>query len=391
MTFSIWHQSVGRDARVDVAIIGGGISGLSAAHWIRARRPQARIHIFERGRLGSGASGRNAGFMTCGSIAHFDRHVHNLGLDDALALWTLTQRNHAELLAAGFLSEACGYRQTGAYSLSRSTDTLHALSASAAALQHAGADVRVLPSDGAPLPGYEGGYWYGGDGQLNPMGLMAAFRERQAATLHEGTEVLEVESTTDGVELRTSLGTWRARVLIVATNGYTPQWIPQLRPWVSPTRAQALSTVPAKGRLDAPVYALDDWAYLRQTEDGALVLGGFRPLAADEERGVEDRIHPGIHAALDDYLRAHCGPLFDGEAQVTHRWSGVLGYAPDALPIVGEIPSIPHGYFIGAHSGHGMGWGFIAAQLLTALVFDGARPGPLDSRRFGGRPDEATD
>ena len=63
---------------------------------------------------------------------------------------------------------------------------------------------------------------------------------------------------------------------------------------------------------------------------------------------------------------------------------GALGYAPDALPIVGELADHPGCFFIGAHSGHGMGWAFVAAQRLAALVLHGTRPGLLDARRLPG-------
>ena len=93
MSFSHWHRRDLANTHVDVLIVGAGISGLSAAFWLRRRDPDLRVTIVDRGRVGSGASGRNAGFMTCGSIAHFDRHVERLGVDTALSLWNLTRDN----------------------------------------------------------------------------------------------------------------------------------------------------------------------------------------------------------------------------------------------------------------------------------------------------------
>ncbi len=385
MTYSIWHQRRCQDRRLDVAIIGGGISGLSAAYWLQKRAPSKRIAGFERGEIGSGASGRNAGFMTCGSIAHFDRQRTNLGLETALELWSMTTENHHLLAAEGLLNSACDYAKTGAFSLTRAPERVESLREAADLLRTHGAKVRHVSAGDAPLPDFAGGYWYEGDAQLDPIRLLEVLREASNVSWHQGTNVRAIRPTEDGVAVETDGGTYEATTVIVATNAYAPEWLPELGPWVRPVRAQALVTAPASRPLRAPVYALDDWAYLRQDVQGRIILGGFRPLAADEEVGTEDLLHPRVHAALDAFLARHCGDLFDEAPRVLRRWSGALGYAPDALPIVGELPDHPGCFFIGAHSGHGMGWAFVAAERLVALMLHGARPGPLDARRLPGR------
>ena len=74
MSVSYWNdQSKGQNLNVDIAIIGGGISGLSCAYWLQKEDPSLRIAIIEKYEIGSGATGRNAGFVTCGSVEHFNR------------------------------------------------------------------------------------------------------------------------------------------------------------------------------------------------------------------------------------------------------------------------------------------------------------------------------
>ncbi len=384
MTYSIWHQRRCQAQQIDVAIIGGGISGLSAAYWLQKHAPGRRIAGFERGEIGSGASGRNAGFMTCGSIAHFDRQRTNLGAETALELWSMTAENHRLLVSEGLLNSACDYAKTGAFSLSRASTRVESLREAVEVLRTHGATVRHVSAGEAPLPEFAGGYWYEGDGQLDPLRLLGALREASNVAWHQGTRVHQIQPTSDGVTVETDGGAYKATNVIVATNAYAPEWLPELAPWVRPVRAQALVTAPATRPLRAPVYALDDWAYLRQDAHGRIILGGFRPLAADEEVGTRDLLHPRVHAALDAFLDRHCRDLFDEAPRVQRRWSGALGYAPDALPIVGELADHPGCFFIGAHSGHGMGWAFVAAQRLAALVLHGTRPGLLDARRLPG-------
>lgn len=72
MTVSRWlDQSASVNEECDALVIGGGIAGLSTAYWLQKEYPDWRVVVVEKNRIGSGASGRNAGFVTCGSAEHF--------------------------------------------------------------------------------------------------------------------------------------------------------------------------------------------------------------------------------------------------------------------------------------------------------------------------------
>ena len=282
------------------------------------------------------------------------------------------------------LDEACDYRRTGAYSLSRDSARLEKLASAAQTLAAHGQEVRRLGPTELPLPGFAGGYWYAGDGQLDPVQLLSSLRRQCGASILEGVNVQGLDPGADRVLVRTDLGELRASNVVLATNAYTPDLCDALAPWVRPVRAQALATAPVSLRLPGPIYALDDWAYLRQDSEARVILGGFRPLAAEEEVGTQDHLHPAVHGALDGYRAPRLPSLHDTRARKL-RWSGALGYAPDALPVIGEVPGLPGAHFVGAHSGHGLGWGFVAGRMLAALLTEGTRPGPW--MRDGSRPD----
>src|SRR5258708_2420291 len=95
MSTSFWldrtHKTTKRN--FDVVIVGAGLSGISTAYWLGQEDPSLKIAILEKGRLGYGASGRNAGFITCGSVEHFNRMISKHGQDEALEIWRFSENN----------------------------------------------------------------------------------------------------------------------------------------------------------------------------------------------------------------------------------------------------------------------------------------------------------
>jgi hypothetical protein len=76
MTQSFWQDFIFNTQTTqlknyDYVIVGGGIAGLSTAYWLLQKDPQLKIGIIEKNKIGYGASGKNAGFVTCGSTEHF--------------------------------------------------------------------------------------------------------------------------------------------------------------------------------------------------------------------------------------------------------------------------------------------------------------------------------
>src|SRR3954463_8325276 len=96
MSTSYWldRSRTKTDKKVyDAVIVGAGISGLSTAYWLRKEDPSLKIAVVEKSRLCFGASGRNAGFITCGSVEHFNRMISKHGMDEAVEIWKFSQEN----------------------------------------------------------------------------------------------------------------------------------------------------------------------------------------------------------------------------------------------------------------------------------------------------------
>lgn len=159
MSVSYWQDTVGITANLeaDVTIIGGGLAGLSTAYWLNKKDLQ------EKGMVGNGASGRNAGFITCGSTDHFSNMVDSYGEDNASEIWTFTEHNHAlmvEEFGTEKLYEQCDYRKSGSWTLASSKHEVKVIKASILGLKKRGVNVEWRDKIFEGSEGFYGGAYY---------------------------------------------------------------------------------------------------------------------------------------------------------------------------------------------------------------------------------------
>ncbi|MEM7647366.1 MAG: FAD-binding oxidoreductase, partial [Pseudomonadota bacterium] len=120
--------------------------------------------------------------------------------------------------------------------------------------------------------------------------------------------------------------------------------------------------------------------YFRQLLDGSLLIGGFRQLESDTEKGFSDHTTETIQAALHEFVKNHL-PAFN-KAKVSHRWAGVMGFSVDGEPMIGSLPTDNQVFFCGGFTGHGIGMAFHTGQSLVDLIFDRSIPDWLSSKRL---------
>jgi glycine/D-amino acid oxidase-like deaminating enzyme len=372
----------------DAVIVGAGISGLSTAYWLHREDPSLKIAIVEKSRLAFGASGRNAGFITCGSVEHFNRMINKHGLEQATAIWRFAQEN-LRLLKEHIIGEggeSLGFENRGAYSLAAQENEYEELKTCASIMNKLGIRTEVFTSEQvSSLVGahnFVGGIKYLDDASVNPVKLVHRMRECTQVELFEGTEAVEILTSDDGTRvLRTDAGDFEAQVILLNLNGYSAQ----LHPWFSdkiyPTRGQCLMMEAVPRFMDAPCYANFYLDYFRQLPSGELLIGGFRQIEKVTEVGTSDNITEPIQRALHEFVVKHL-PQFK-DARVTHRWSGVMGFARDGEPMVGSIPGDPQVFFAGGYTAHGIGLAFHTAKCLVDMIYGREVPTWLSARRFG--------
>ncbi len=367
--------------RAGVCVVGGGISGVAALHWCRARDLDAVL--LERRHLAAGASGRNAGFLLAGVAENYARAAAAHGRDLATAVWHFTRENH-RLVRSLIATADVGYARRGSWTLAASAAEAESLKQAATLLAEDGLPGRWTRDLPERLAHLQGGLFTPDDGEVDPVRLVAAIAAPLRSRIFEGVEVRALIPGGAEVVVRHSRGELRATRVIIATNAHASELVPAIP--IAPVRAQMLATAADHGAsLGPPAYAEWGYRYWRQLSDGRVLLGGMRHRARAEEVGTVSRPTATIQTLLDGELRD-----LRVTAPVGHRWAGIIGFSPDGLPLAGPLSSSPGVLLLGGYTGHGMGFAVNAARALVAHLVDGTPiPGWLDPARALPGPGDA--
>jgi glycine/D-amino acid oxidase-like deaminating enzyme len=215
-----------------------------------------------------------------------------------------------------------------------------------------------------------GGLFHPGDGALDQgawVRRLAAVAAEAGAVIAEETRAVALHAT----DVETDRGTVEAEAVVVATDGYGEGFLSELDDAITPARGQVLATEPvAAGTLPCPVYARWGFDYVQQRHDGRIVAGGRRDadIPGEETRTEETT------GLIQDRLEALVRELLGDVPPITHRWAGIMGFTPDFLPLVGELPGRRGVWVSAGYSGHGNVLGFACGEAVAAALL--------------GRPDE---
>jgi glycine/D-amino acid oxidase-like deaminating enzyme len=183
-----------------------------------------------------------------------------------------------------------------------------------------------------------------------------------AGSIREGVDVVGVDPRRDGVVVTTREDSCEAGVVIIATNAYAPQLLPNVK--IQATRAQMLATEPEwKTLVERPTYAHFGYRYWRQLQSGEVLVGGWRDTSMNTELTYDAEPTPEIQEQLDKGL-ADLGI----SAPVTHRWAGIMGFTESGLPLTGPVDGMRNTYICAGFTGHGMGFAFMSAKQVAEAI-----------------------
>jgi glycine/D-amino acid oxidase-like deaminating enzyme len=341
--------------QVDVAIVGGGYTGLNAAR-VLAKGGTA-VAVLERHTIGWGASSRNGGMATTGIKQKIKNIFKLYGPEMGRQFW------QASLDAIDLIGEIvadeglqCDFVRKGHIALAYKPAHYESMAKGTAwykkELNHT---MHMVPK--TQLRSEIGSdVFYGGMVDEYSAGLhpakyvfeLARAVARYGACLCENVNVTRISKQADGFEVHTSQGVVKAKDVLVATNGYTDRLIPQLKPRVFPVGSYIIVTEPLspqrqhelspKGRM---FYDTKNFLnYFRLTPDGRMLFGGRNNLSINLDP------HESARSLKQQMLRVY--PQLEN-TPITHTWTGQLGLTFDLMPHIGRIDGVMYALGFGGH------------------------------------------
>lgn len=378
MTVSLWQRTPAhRTQQCDVAIIGAGITGLSAAIELESRGISAVI--LEADYAGSKASGRNAGYLIRGAAENYALAARRLGRDTAHFLWDWSQQNLAGLKALGIESTP-GYAQRPSCIVALGQPEHDELIESHSMMHEDGFSCELVTPDQAPSDPL----WRSGKptlGLLNPHDAVCSPIELinllgaslSATPVFEDAEVYRIEDEGNRIALRTRSVDVVCSRLLVCTNAYASGLLDSLTGIITPNRGQMLAIKPHKrsdARLGYAYYLNHGSEYVRSAPGDQIIFGGARTYHADDEATSADETSDTVQDHLESFVRE----LITTEYDITARWAGIMGFSPDSMPVVARVPvrtlKNDHIWFCGGLTGHGMSMGYQTARHAVRVMLE---------------------
>ena len=377
------HAPLQGDADCDVAVVGGGLAGLSAAIEL-AQRGQC-VTLLEAREVGSGASGRNGGQAIHGLACDQQVIEDQLGLEDAKRVWCMSiealdlirqrcaQFNIDCDWRDGFLGVATSERKATA--LRRWAERVGSVY---------GYPMQSVARDALPSfinsPRYHGAVHDPRSGHLHPLKYtlgLARAAQGLGVKLHEHSAVTALETGARPL-LRTAQGRLRASQVLLAGNVYLQDLAPQLKARIMPVGTYIVATEPLgeeRAREIIPCgaavcdtdFVLD---YFRCSADHRLLYGGRVSYSTATPMNMADRMRRRLVGTFPQL----------SDVKVSHAWGGFVDISMNRAPDFGRLPVAPNAghaanvYYLQGFSGHGLALTGLAGRLVAeAMAGDAGR------------------
>jgi glycine/D-amino acid oxidase-like deaminating enzyme len=384
----------------DVAIVGGGLTGLWTALHLKALDPSREVVVLERGVTASGASGRNAGILT-ETIDHSHAlAVAHFGEAEALRLATLGRQNVGELLT--FVEEHgidCDLERTGQLHVALNETQREGLTQTLEMARRLGIEhYRLLSEDETKAqvrsPRYRSALFDPRAVVLDPVKLvrgLAREARREGVRIFDRTKVVEVRAEGAMVRVRAEHGEVKARRVVLATSAYTHLLLRRLRFRFLPLYDYVLVSEPLRPSQRAVLgwsarQAVTDgrafFNYYRLTSDDRVLWGTseaayYRGNRADETCDHSERHYEQLRRSFAWHFPEASDLVFP------FAWGGAICATMRFTPFFGSVLGGRVHYGLG-YTGHGLGTTHLAGKLLAHMVLE--RESPLFDLKLVRRP-----
>jgi gamma-glutamylputrescine oxidase len=367
------------DIAADVAVLGGGFTGLSAAYFIRGISPHKRVVVLEAKGCGNGASGRNGAMVLTMTADRYMNFSSAPAIDKKI--YDLTSKNIqmlAKLSAATGID--CELETNGALQVLVTSEDVKTARAYVQQARSLGMPVefwdkqQLASAIGTEV--YEAGFFDPSGGHIHPMKLVHVFKaaaENAGAEIYENTIVASIEEGREHL-LHTADGhTVKAKSLVLATNAFTSR-LGFLRNSVVPVHEYVAMTAPFSEQQLAEIGwrkrvpfndSRTEVFYLGLTEDNRIHIGGGRPSYVFNN-GVGDVSKSALHFAQLQRELVRLYPKLSG-VKFEVGWDGVVDWSIDESPSVGCTGRYNNIFYGLGYSGHGVNLTSIFGRIIADL------------------------
>jgi glycine/D-amino acid oxidase-like deaminating enzyme len=393
-----WQEEAGRpppldplegELDADVAIVGGGYTGMWTAWFISQLEPEARVALVEADRCGAGPSGRNGGFaneMWFSLPALRRRFGDSAALEvgraaaeavEGIGRWCDDQGVDAWYHRAGYLQVSTAPAHDDTWrDAAASCEELGAPEACRAVTQ---AEVRAR----CDSPLFRAGAFYPGAATVNPARLALGLRSKLlegGVSIFEGTRVGAPRREGDGLVLAAPGGRVRAGSVVMAAGAALADE-PPLRRRFTVTSSHIVITEPVPDVLEELGWTggeciTDSRAlvhYFRTTRDHRIAFGwgGGRVVRSSRLNGRAE-LDPNVVSQVERSL-VRFFPALAGR-RIEHAWGGPIDVSPTHLPVIGSLADA-RVHFACGYTGNGVGPSHLAGRVLASLAL-GRRDAP---------------
>jgi glycine/D-amino acid oxidase-like deaminating enzyme len=381
--------------KVDVAIVGGGFCGLSAARVLAQRG--VRVALLEAESLGWGASCRNGGMVLTGMKLPVPTLIKRYGRE-------LVQRMYAASLESIDLVErivkedgiACDFSRCGHLEVACKQAHFDDYAAAAACIKSEfNHELRIIPKNalqceiGSQI--YFGGMADETSAGVNPARYvhgLANSAQRHGACLFDHTRVTRVSSQRNGASgsfrVETTRGTITAKEVLLASGAYTTEATPSLRKKVIPIGSYIIATEVLPSALAAQVSPRNRMIYdskhflyyYRLTPDNRMLFGGRAAFFPESESTVRESAELLRQGMIEVYPQLR-------NTKVEYVWGGTLDFAIDVMPHSGKIDGM---YFALGFAGHGVAAATWMGAKLAGVICGDPDDNPFSRIAFPAAP-----
>ena len=392
------NPPLNRNLRVDVAIIGGGYTGLSAAYHIKKSDPDLNVAIFEAKRLGNGASGRNGGLvlaqtyseggMAMGKFKKYHREIYDITVNSMKRLKTLAESTGID--PEFVLNGQCA----GIFN----PENVAGFKEYATKAQKLGMPIEFLGKEQAVkklgAPALVGAVCDPNGGMVNPAKLVAALTKlaKDAGVEIYEQSIIEDYMQTAPLKLTVLANNQRYKVkadaMVIAANAYAAATLGFMEDDIVPSHTQVAVTAPlteeqyrSAGWLDHIAWYDDLYAgtdsdatyHMIMTQDRRIVIGG----GSVEYSDGESLRYPGDIKKIEKQISKHLGDMYPSlkGIAIEHTWDGIIAETNSKTELIGVTGKHENIFYaLGYNGGQGVNASFLFGELVSKLYNDEDHP-----------------